>query len=251
MGHPLKMKEINDIPSQLKTFIMLILFVLVIGSIGYMIVSGVSFTEGLIQTIETLAFQNEKLHSFGGKMLQFMLSVVGLFIIWFVLWTTLDLVLEGKFKEYFSEVKKMTDISKLENHYIICGAGRVGIHIAKMLAIEKKPLVLIDQHEADIENAKKRGFLALKTDSLDDDILVKCNITKAKALVAVFAKTEENILVTLLAKELKPDIKVYARAEKEEFINTLRKIGAEHVIMPEAAGAMDIVKALNRCEKTD
>ncbi|MBU4245779.1 MAG: NAD(P)-binding protein [Nanoarchaeota archaeon] len=248
-GHKLNLKHINEIPNRLKIFVILILSVLITGSIGYMLVLGVNFSDGLVNTMETLAFQNEKLESFSGKMLQFMLAVVGLFIIWFVLWTTFDLVVEGKFKEYFLGMKEMSDITKMRNHYIICGAGRVGIHTAKLLALEKKPFILVDAHEQDVENAKKKGFLVVKGDPFEEEVLMNCGLMRAKALIAVMLETEKNILATLIAKQFNPDIKVYARTEKEELINTLKKVGADHVIMPEAAGAIDISKAINRDDK--
>ena len=143
----------------------------------------------------------------------------------------------------------MSEITKLQNHYIICGSGRVGLHVAKLLALEKKPFVMIDLHEDDAEAGKKRGFLSIKGDPFDEETLIKCGITRAHGFVAVMAETEKNILATLMAREFNPKLKIYARTEKEEFVGTLKKVGADHVIMPEAAGALDIVRAIGRDDK--
>lgn len=241
--------QIHSIPKKIKILATILSFIIGYGIIGHMIVFKLNPLDAVIQTVSTLAMHYETAPTAIGESFQISLILVGVIAFWWVLWTSFDLTLEGKFKEYFSEVKEMSDLSNMRDHYIICGAGRVGIHTAKLLALEKKPFVLIDVHDGDIENAKKKGFHVMRGDPIEEETLMSCGLTRAKALIAVMAETEKNILVTLIAKQFNPKINVYARTEKEELINTLKKVGADHVIMPEAAGAIDISKAINRDEK--
>lgn len=226
----------------------LLAFLFTYGTIGHIALFDLAPTDAFIRTISTLALHYEAASYPAAEAFQISLVLVGVISLWWSVWTGFDLMVEGKFKEYFSEVKEMSDISKMQNHYIICGAGRVGLHTARLLALEKKPFVLVDTHEEDVEIAKKKGFLAIKGDPFEEDVLMKCGLTRAKALIAVMSETEKNILATLMAKQFNPNIKVYARTEKEELIKTLKKVGADHVIMPEAAGAIDISKAISRDE---
>ena len=240
---------VYSLPKKIKVLATLLLFVFVYGVVGHIIIFNLNASEAFVHTISTLALHYEAASTAVGEAFQISLILIGVIAFWWVLWTSFDLTLEGKFKEYFSDVKEMSDMSKLEGHYIICGAGRVGIHTAKLLALEKKPFILVDFHEEDVENAKKKGFLVVKGDPFDEETLMKCGLMRAKALIAVMSETEKNILATLIAKQFNPNLKVYARTEKEELINTLKKVGADHVIMPEAAGAIDISKAIQRDEK--
>ncbi len=240
---------IYSLPKKLKILATLLVFIIFYGIFGHMIIFGLKPFDAFAATLSTLAFHYEVAPTIIGEAFQVSLLLVGVIGFWWVIETSFDMTLEGKFKQYFSEVKEMSDISKLNSHYIICGAGRVGLHTAKLLALEKKPFVLVDIHEEDSENAKKKGFLVVKGDPIEEEILMKCGLTHAKALIAVMSETEKNILATLIAKQFNPGIKVYARTEKEELINTLKKVGADHVIMPEAAGAIDISRAITRDDK--
>ncbi len=243
------MPQIHSIPKKIKILATILLFIIGYGIIGHMIVFKLNPMDAVIQTVSTLAMHYETAPTAIGETFQISLILVGVIAFWWVLWTSFDMTLEGKFKEYFSEVKEMSDLGNMRDHYIICGAGRVGLHTAKLLALEKKPFVLVDMHEEDSENAKKKGFHVIRGDPIEEETLMKCGLTRAKALIAVMSETEKNILATLIAKQFNPNIKVYARTEKEELINTLKKVGADHVIMPEAAGAIDISRAITRDEK--
>jgi len=241
--------QVYAVPKKIKILATLLSFILLYGILGHMLIFRINPADAFIQTVSTLALHYEKAPTSIGEAFQISLILFGVIAFWWVLWTSFDMTLEGKFKEYFSEVKEMSDLSNMHDHYIICGAGRVGIHTAKLLALEKKPFVLVDMHDADIENAKKKGFHVVRGDPIEEETLMKCGLIRAKALIAVMGETEKNILATLIAKQFNPKINVYARTEKEELINTLKKVGADHVIMPEAAGAIDINKAINRDEK--
>ncbi len=239
---------ISSFQKKIKTHAIILIFLFTYGMLGHIALFDLAPFDAIIQTISTFALHYVPASNPVAEAFQISLVLFGVIVIWWTVWTGFDLMVEGKFKEYFSEVKVMSDINKMQNHYIICGAGRVGIHTAKLLALEKKPFVLVDTHEADVENAKKKGFLAIKGDPFEEEVLMKCGLTHARALIAVMSETEKNILATLMAKQFNPEIKVYARTEKEELIKTLKKVGADHVIMPEAAGAIDISKAINRDE---
>lgn len=241
--------QIYALPKKIKVLASMLAFLLIYGTLGHILIFRLDLFDALIRTINTLALHYTPAPTVIGEAFQISLILIGVVMFWWITWTSFDLTLEGKFKEYFSEVKEMSEITKMQNHYIICGAGRVGIHTAKLLALEKKPFVLVDVHDEDSENAKKKGFHVMRGDPIEEETLMKCGLTRAKALIAVMAETEKNILATLIAKQFNPGIKVYARTEKEELINTLKKVGADYVIMPEAAGAIDITKAINRDEK--
>jgi len=137
----------------------------------------------------------------------------------------------------------------MKNHYIICGAGRVGIHTAELLEKEGKPFVIIEKGGDLSIRLKKRHWLVIHGDVLDEELLKEAGIQRARAIVGAIPETEKNVMLTLLAKQLNPDILVYARAEKEEFIKQLKTAGATHVVMPEMEGARHIFAAIRKDER--
>ena len=136
----------------------------------------------------------------------------------------------------------MNQIKKLKNHYIICGGGRVGYHIAELLKKQNKKCVILEKDEFAINQLRKKGFLVYEGDSLEEDTLKEVNIKSAKALISVLPESEKNVLVILTAKELNKDLKIYARSHKEEYIKKMKKAGADFVVTPEISCAQEIIK---------
>lgn len=221
-----------------------ILFLFLFGTAGYTITKGVSPTVGFVSTLETLTFLHDAEPERGPKAIQIILVLFGSFVLWFVLWTTLDLVLEGELKDYFTGVNIMNQVKGLKNHWIICGAGRVGSHVAELILAKNEPYVIIDRDPAVAVAQTKKGLLVVDGDALEEETLLACGIKDAKGFIAVIPETERNVLAILTAKELNPNLKVYARAHRKEYIKKLKKAGADHVFMPEFSCAEEIVKKM-------
>lgn len=224
------------------TFLILVLFV--VGTMGFSYTRNVGLLEGLIYTFETLVFFPPENQSVGERMLQIFIMLFGVFVFWFVLWTSLDFAIEGKFEDYFKKVRAMKRTKRMKDHYIICGGGRVGEHIAKILKEKREKYVIVDREEAIVSSLYRKGFDAIEGDILDENVLLEAGVKNAKALISVLPETEKNILVTLTARELNPKIKIYARAERKEMVKRLKHAGADSVVMPEVVGAEEIAKEI-------
>ena len=131
----------TDFGKQIKILIALIVGILLIGIVGFMFSEGSSPTGAFIITLESLAFKHHDL--IGGEMLELFLKAVGVIIIWFSIWTAFGLAVEGKFEEYFKEAKLMNQVNRLQNHYIVCGAGRVGKNVGARLKQRKLSIKVI------------------------------------------------------------------------------------------------------------
>ena len=128
-----KIGEMFNIKKQVKILITLFLLIFILGTLGFMFTEKLNVKDSFILTAETLALiHTNQLQGFS-KILEIFLLIFGVTFIWFVLWTTLNLALDGHFTKYFFEVKNMDKIKKLKGDYIVCGAGRVGENIAKIL----------------------------------------------------------------------------------------------------------------------
>src|SRR3989344_3942559 len=94
--------------SQIKALIFLISLVLLIGTLSFMYLTRINPTGAFILTIETLAGggksgNGELLSIPGTNQLQIGLHLLGAIIIWFAIWTSFGLAVEGKFGEFFKE----------------------------------------------------------------------------------------------------------------------------------------------------
>ena len=238
------LKEIFNIRKEIRILIFIFIGILIIGTIGFVILKQVSLWQGFILTLETLSFLYQE-ESGSVKALQVFLLFIGVVLVWFIMWTTLDLVLEGNFQKYYHGVRNMNKIKKLNNHYIICGAGRVGENIAKKLAENKKDYLLIEKNLEVANDMQEKGYLTLHGASVEEETLLKAQIKRARYLVACTGDDAKNILIILTAKELNPRINILTRANEESMVNKLRRAGATYVFLPELLGANEVIKRLN------
>lgn len=228
-------------------FLFIALFV--IGTLSYMAVRQTGPEKAFVYTLDALAFYPPAAQSQVEKSLGLFLMIFGGFIVWFVLWTFFDLYADGQLEEYWKEVIGLKRAKEMRNHYIIFGGGRVGEHIAAILKQNRKRFVIVDKDESVVKNLKAKKYDVVLGDVLEEKVLDSVGIQKARAVVSVLGETEKNLLVTLTAKGLNPKIKVFARAERKELIDKLKKAGADYVVMPEFVAAEQIFSQIEKHER--
>ena len=130
--------------------------------------------------------------------------LVGVILFWWALWTVFDLAANGKFKKYFLEVKLMSGIENLENHYVICEASRIGLHVTKLLAAQKERFVPVDQHDVDVDAAKKHGFPVMEGEPFNEAVLLDAGLKKARTVSQSFVKQRRTSLLQYGPKSLTP-----------------------------------------------
>ncbi len=238
------LQELFHIKREVRILLIIFVGILLIGTIGYTLIKQINLYEGFKLTLETLSFLHQE-ESGIAKSLQIFLLFIGVVLIWFIIWTTLDLALEGHFSKYYFGVRDMDKIKKLNNHYIVCGAGRVGENIAKMLREQKKDYVLLEKNSEVAKDLEEKGYLVLHGPSIEEGTLSKAQIKKAKFLVACTGEDAKNVLIILTAKELNPSLVIAARANEQSMVKKLIRAGANHIFLPELLGANEVVKELS------
>jgi voltage-gated potassium channel len=137
-------------------------------------------------------------------------------------------------------------IEKMNNHYIICGCGRIGLLICRELTAEKVPCVVIDNNPEVIQKAQDEGFIYCKGDATQDKTLIDAGIKRAKGIVCVLPSDAENLYVILTAKELNQNIYIMSRSEDESSEHRLVRAGADRVISPYKLGGVRMAMAILR-----
>ena len=134
-------------------------------------------------------------------------------------------------------------IEHLEDHFIICGYGRVGRRAADEFAASGQPFVVLDTGQEAIEVARQRGVLYYKGRGSDDGDLALVGIDRARGLLASADSDAENIYITLSARSQRPDgLMIVARASTREAERKLVLAGADRVVQPYAAAGTEMAK---------
>ena len=139
-------------------------------------------------------------------------------------------------------------IQALRKHYIICGIGRVGTNVAHELEVTSRPYVVIEADKEAIERYTEKYPNALCThaDSSEDSALIGAGVEHAAGVFAVTGDDSKNLVITLSAKLLNPAARVVARCHEINYIDKMRKVGADAIVSPDFTGGMRIVSSMIR-----
>jgi voltage-gated potassium channel len=209
--------------------------VLLIGSIGY-VALGFGVLDAVYQTVTTVTtvgFREVKQLSAVGKIFTIALILVGVGTTFYTLTVLLETLVEGHFLRHMEGRRMEREISRMRNHVIICGWGRVGRAVAAHLAAAGQSVVVIDRDPERIEHVPHPYVLG---DIGNDDILIAAGIEHARALVAALADDADNVYATLSARALRPDLVIVARARSEGSMAKLYRAGADEVVNPQLIG---------------
>ncbi len=140
-------------------------------------------------------------------------------------------------------LKKMQQlIEHLDGHVIVCGFGRVGMVLARALRRSNAAFVVIDESEARLAEARAEGYLCLCGDPTGEDMLNAAGVRRAHALASCLGNDSLNIVVTLSARALNPDLLIIARGDKPSTESKLMLAGADRVVLPEYIGGERIAE---------
>src|SRR5438034_7681978 len=110
---------------------------------AFAIFEGESYWQGLIRTLDIVATVGSIPHpkDLGSQITEVVLITLGLGTLFYLLVTVSELFVAGELTG-FMEVRRMTrKIADLNDHYLICGFGRVGRQVARDLEEASVPFV--------------------------------------------------------------------------------------------------------------
>jgi len=229
--------------------LILLLVIILFGTTGYYIFESMplfdSFYMTLI-TISTVGFSEIKPLSQVGRIITIIIIISGISVLTYTLGQVAKIFVEGELRKIFGRRKLEKQISKLNNHYIICGYGRIGGIISKELSDENIPFVVVEQDPGKIEKLENDRFLYLNMDATSEEALIKAGMDKAKGIVTAVSSDADNVFITLTAKGLRPDIFILARTSDIKNESKLLKAGATRVVCPYLIGGSRMAQVLKK-----
>lgn len=137
-------------------------------------------------------------------------------------------------------------IERLNDHFIVCGFGRVGRNACYEFQQAGAPFLVIDRNEQRVAKASAAGMLAIVADATQDDSLRQAGVLRAKGLIAALPSDAENLFIILSAKTLNPRLTIVTRVSEEEAGEKLRRAGADIVLTPYTMAGRQLADALLR-----
>ncbi len=238
----------------LKVSIVVLGLLVSFGVVGYRTIEGWDTLDSLYMTIITLAtvgFKEVHTLSSPGKIFTILLIVFGVSVLGYIVGSLAQIMFEGQFQRIVGRKKVEKKIEALENHYIVCGFGRMGALICREFSAKPLPFVVVEKSHDVAEKLAEESYLFLRGDATDDDTLLKAGIKKARGLISVVASDTENVYITLTARGLNPDLFILARSGDEGSDIKLKRAGASKVVSPYLIGGSRMAQAILRPNVVD
>jgi voltage-gated potassium channel len=232
------------------TGVFILLIILIYGTSGYMFIEDMDLTDAIYMTvisITTVGFSEVNPLSTTGKYFTVVLVFGGVGFFLYMVSLITETMIAGGLHTFLGRKQMEKKLNALKDHYIVCGFGRIGKVISKILHENHRPFLIIENNPEEIEAINELGYLVLDGDTTNDDTLKKAHVLDAKALIAVTSSDADNVYVILSAKGLKPDIYILARSSGKKGAETkLLRAGANKVFSPYEIGARRMAQSLMR-----
>jgi voltage-gated potassium channel len=222
---------------------------LLTGTLGYRALCGLSWLDAFyftVITMSTVGYREVGELTSAGKLFTIGLIFSGVGVLAYSVSTTLELLLDEQYRTYFKTLLNRRRSRRMEQHYIICGMGRVGRAVCQELAECQIPFLVVDSHPEKIQLAAQLGWVALLGDASEDKILHQANILKARGLVCTVDTDASNLFILVSAKALNPALEVSARVNEDSNVKKFERAGAIHVYSPFSLLGRRIARTITR-----
>jgi voltage-gated potassium channel len=222
---------------------------IVFGTIGFHFVEGWSLADSLyvtVQTLTTVGYGDVPPRSGGGRIFAVVVMLIGAGGVALAVSTIVQSVVKWELVSTFGQRRLTKKMSKLRDHYIVCGSGRVGSHLVRDLLAANESFVVIENDQQRAAEFSQRGVNVLVGDATLEESLRDVGVQHARGLAACLPNDADNVYVVLTARDLNPNLRIVARAAEEQAEAKLLRAGANHVIAPTIIGGHRMAVALTK-----
>tara|TARA_B100000686_G_C16806324_1_gene991034 strand:- start:5478 stop:6350 length:873 start_codon:yes stop_codon:yes gene_type:complete len=196
-------------------------------------------------TIITLTFGYGEVQPLGeiGKIWSILVIIFGVSGIGVLVTTLREEIMQI---DQYKKRKMMKKISKLKNHLIICGYGRMGAVIAKELAEKEIDFIIIEQNDDKIESIRENAMYCIHGDVTKEETLKESRIEHATGAAVVLDTDQDNLFVTMSIRTYNPELFLLSRCAVEDNKHKLIRAGANKVVNPYTAGGHRMAEMLTK-----
>lgn len=219
------------------------------GTIVFHVLEGWSIVDSLYltaQTVTTVGFGDLAPRTVYGRVFATVFMMLSVGIVLYALTSTVQWIVQSEMLLTFGQLRRSLAMSKLRDHFIICGAGRVGSHLVRGLKSANDPFIVIEKDRAIVEDLMNQGIAVLVRDATLEETLREAGVEHARGLAACLPDDADNVYVVLTARDLNPTMHIVARAAEEQAESKLIRAGANRVVAPTIIGGHRMAMALTK-----
>lgn len=219
------------------------------GTIGFYVVEGWSLLDSLYvaaQTVTTVGYGDTTPRTPAGRVFAIVFMIGGVGVVLYSLTTTVQAIVQSEIIATLGQKRQSRKIGKMRNHFIVCGAGRVGAHLIRSLLGSQETFIVIERDPQRVVELTDLGVAVLVRDATLEESLREAGVANARGLAACLPDDADNVYVVLTAHDLNPELHIVARAVEEQAEAKLIRAGANRVVAPTIIGGHRMAMALTK-----
>jgi voltage-gated potassium channel len=222
--------------------------VILAGTIGFHQSLGEGWFQAFYRAVVTasLAGLDTVPHNDWARAISIVMVLAGLTIFAYVASILVEGIAQGVFTGALAERRRRRAMERLDEHYIICGYGRVGRRVAAEFRHDGVPFVVLDFSPDAIGAAREANVLFVEGSGTEDEDLRAAGLERARGLVASSDSDADNLYITLSARAARPNLLIVARASDEDAAKKLKLAGADRVVQPYSTAGKEMAKLVLR-----
>lgn len=221
--------------------------VVAVGTLGFSLIEGWSPLDSLymtVMTVTTVGYGPPLPLSPAGRNFSIFFMILGVGTAGYLLSTAVQSLVRSEILAAYGERRRQREMSKLKDHYIICGAGRVGRRVVREMQRAGAPFLVIESDVLRVAQLQLPDTQVLVRDATLDETLIEAGVERAAGLAACLPDDAANLYVVLTARTLNPNLRIVARAVEESAEPKLVRAGASRVIAPIIIGSHRMAQSL-------
>ncbi|MCP9883576.1 cation:proton antiporter [Synechococcus sp. ATX 2A4] len=132
------------------------------------------------------------------------------------------------------------DVTTLQDHIVVCGYGRVGSNIVKLLLERNYPVLVIEQSEQYVQKLRDAKIPYIFGNAASALVLDKAGVTQARGMAIALPDPMSIRLCLKRSLMLNPELDLVVRASTEKDIEPLYQMGAKEVVQPEFEASLEL-----------
>lgn len=229
--------------------ILAVLIAIALGTLGFHLIEGWSISDSLYvstQTVTTVGYGDVVPATIAGRIFATAFMLAGVGVVLYALTSTVQSIFQSELLAALGQRRRLRKMSKLRNHFIICGAGRVGSHLVRSLQASGEAFIVIERDHEKVAELADQGVITLVRDATLETSLHEAGVEHARGLAACLPDDADNVYVVLTARDLNSRLHIVARAAEEQAEAKLIRAGANRVVAPTIIGGHRMSVALTK-----
>ncbi len=232
---------------EIRRVVLVLLVLTLLGAAGFALIEGWDLFDGLymaVITLTTVGYNEVHPLSDTGRWFAMVYLVVGLGVFMYSAIVLGEFVVRAQLGDWLGQKRMIAILNKMQDHFIVCGLGRLGRSLCGELEDRRLPFLVIDSSEDIAEVCKEKGWPFLIADATEDGVLQSAGIDRARGIACALPSDAENLFVVLSARLLHKDLLIVTRATTDKDVEKLRRAGANKVISLYGTGAAKMAQLL-------